>query len=89
MWAFCVGRQQNYIDAVISAAVKYGCDFWYEVGRAIGLEASQVRAAADGIPSSKGQLLAVIDKRREQIDDDSMMAELLLDVFRNGLVDPI
>ena len=84
-----VGRPRAYIDAVISAVVKYGCDLWYEIGRAIGLEASEVRAAADGIPSSKGQLLAVIDKRREQIDDDLMMAELLLDVCRNGLVDPI
>ena len=74
---------------MISAVVEYGCDFWYEIGRAIGLEASEARAAVDGIHSSRGQLLAVIDKRREQVNDDSMMAELLLDVCRNGLEDPI
>ena len=88
MLAFCLGRQ-HYVDAVICAVVKYGCDAWVEIGRAIGLEASEVWAATDCTLSSEDQLLAVIEKRRGQVDDDSMMAELLLDVCRNGLVDPI
>ena len=71
------------MESIFTAVVRVGSDQWYEIGLKLGLNHAQINDTVHVIPTNPGKLRALIETRRQQVDDDETVVQELRDACVN------
>lgn len=75
---FCVAESPVAdVNSVIKAVIKHGNDRWYDIGLKLGLSNAQVNTTANDKPSGDGKLLALIERKKEEVGVQCLAQDLL------------
>ena len=73
----CDAAHLTEVESIITAVIRVGSNHWYEIRLKLHLSHTQITDTAHTIPTTSGKLRALIETRRLQVDDQTVVRELL------------